>query len=740
VGIQIAGFTVGNIAEVEASTVNAGVTVPAPRALRAILYDANGQRVPVGFDSNANADRETFGAAIVAHRSTSLSVDWTLSFALNPVSTVASGGGTGNQSNGQAQLNTGVAVTAAFLAQTKQRINYQNAREIYAIFTAAFTTPTSGASFQRAGIYDTNNGFYVGYAGVAFSLTIRTAAINVDVPQASFNVDTLLGAAGSTFTNSGTPAALNPTRLNVYRIRFGWLGGATITFQIMSPDGNWVTFHRIQAPNSAVTPSIQNPNLPMTMEVSKTAADATSLVISTSSWEAGVAGSNSASNGANILQGGISGTPILGLDGGQIMRIARIGEYGTQRTTSEIQLWQDAFETATINVFWTQSLTTMTAVQATGVLTLNNASITTLNTAAILTSQRLFPKYPRQPLFGRWRGLVSANVAANRTLVEMGFGIATGVTAAVTNGAFFRWTAAGNLVAVLSYGATETVSATLIAQGDSRFSVTSYFYYDVIIDDDFVRFIMADASGVPIVDFQMMIALTSPYASSTSHYASFARVYVDAVGGGTAVQLKLAAHVVQILDASMNMAWHEQASLSMREANIAPTTYVLSAQLAAGAAPAAFTPSNTVAGNAFLGGEALCNATATSENLLSVFAYLVLTPYTFLLDNIFIATPLNTVVAVATTAIVHEWFLITNCATGNISTGGGQRRSLGIFTAAIALAANALFTGNPIALSFPTPLVCLPGTTLHIGYKVILGTATATEVFRQNVVIGGRHN
>jgi hypothetical protein len=741
VGIQIAGFTVANLAEVDSYTSLGGVAVSNPRALHAILYDARGLVSPQGFDQNSAADRETFGAAVAHQRATMISADFALPFASNAIALTTTNGGTTAQSNGSGTLVTGANVSGTSKAVSYQAIKYQPGREIYCVFTAAFTTPTSANSNQRAGLYDTNNGFFLGYQGVSFGITKRNLAADSFVAQAAFNVDTLLGTAGSTFTSLGVVVAIDPTKLNVYRIRFGWLGGATITYQVMAPDGNWVTFHRILGPNVSTTPTIANPNLPITMEVLKAAADATSLTLFTSSWDAGVVSSNANPNTGAVLSGAIAGTPIMGIDGGQIVRVARVGEYGTQRTTTEQQLWQDAFEGATINVFWTQSLTTMTAVQATGVLTLNNASITTLNTDAIITSQRQFPKYPRQPLFCRFRGLITANAAANHTLVEMGFGTAAGVTAAVTNGTFFRWTAAGNLVGVVSYGATETVSATLVAQGDAKFIVTNYYYYDVIIDDDFARFIVSDANGTPIVDMQMAIATTSPYTFSTSHVPTFARVYVDAVGGGTAIQLKLAAHVVQMIDGLNNMSWAEQTALSLREANINPTAYTQTAQLAAGAAPAAFTPSNTVGGNALLGGEALCNATATSENLLSVFAFVIPTPYTFLLDSIYVGVPLNTVVAVATTAIVHEWFLIANCATGNISTGGGQRRTIpnATFTAAVALVANGLFTGQAAFWNLKTPIPCLPGTTLHIGYKVILGTATATEVFRQNVGVGGKY-
>jgi hypothetical protein len=41
-------------------------------------------------------------------------------------------------------------------------------------------------------------------------------------------------------------------------------------FEVFSPDGAWVTFHTIKIPNSQLDPSIQNPELPITIDVAKT--------------------------------------------------------------------------------------------------------------------------------------------------------------------------------------------------------------------------------------------------------------------------------------------------------------------------------------------------------------------------------------------------------------------------------------------------------------------------------------
>jgi hypothetical protein len=164
---------------------------------------------------------------------------------------------------------------------------YDPGHEIYAEFTAAFTTPTSAASHQRIGLYDTNNGVFVGFEGTTFNITKRSGGVDVSVSNASFNKDTLTGAADSLYTRNNVPEAIDLTKFNVFRIRFGWLGVAPYLFEVLSPDGNWILFHQIYYPNANTVVSIQSTALPMTIDISKTASDATNLVMQTACWAAG---------------------------------------------------------------------------------------------------------------------------------------------------------------------------------------------------------------------------------------------------------------------------------------------------------------------------------------------------------------------------------------------------------------------------------------------------------------------
>lgn len=435
-----------------------------------------------------------------------------------------------------------------------------------------------------------------------------------------------------------------------------------------------------------------------------------------------------------------SGMPAMGLDGNTILRALRVGDFSTLRTTSEQLLWQDAFEGSTINAFWTQSVTTQTIVQATGVLTLNNSGITTLNTDSIITSQRQYPKYPRNPIYCRFRANLSANPNSH-TLVELGLGAPVGVTAIISNGAFFRWTAAGTLVAVTSYNGTENVSPVLLAQG--VLSTTSYYYYDVIVDDDYARFIVSDSSGTPIVDTMLTIPLATAYTFAVSHVPSFARVYVDATGGGTVVKLNLASHMVQLLDGLFGATLAEQMSNAMRIANINPTTYAQTSSNYGGV-PATITPANATSGYTNLGGEYALATPVTAETPSAVFSFQNPSPYTFYLTGLFIPPPV-VATTIAVTGIPYiEWMIAANATTVLMSTGGGQRQGVGIVHACSSAAAaqGSVWLGGGSNAWLPrVPIPILPGLFLLIGGKFLGTTVAGTPgVHRGTITVDGYYN
>lgn len=227
---------------------------------------------------------DTFGQIVTANRTNQIEVKFESGAIGNLVFAENSSTGLSDILNGYATFSTGIGSSATSKGTSKNKVSYKSAQEIFCLFTAAFTTPTNVNSHQRIGLYDTNNGFHIGYEGTTFGICklnkkIRTA----EIP----NGDPLDGSSNSKFTRNGIPEAINYTMMNVYRIRFGWLGSAPVYFEVMSPDGFWIKRHTIYQPNLSMEPSIASPNLPMRVSVVKSASDATDLKVMTSCWAAG---------------------------------------------------------------------------------------------------------------------------------------------------------------------------------------------------------------------------------------------------------------------------------------------------------------------------------------------------------------------------------------------------------------------------------------------------------------------
>lgn len=203
------------------------------------------------------------------------------------LTTTTAGGGSNTFSGGYLQMASSTGTTGEIKNVSNEMVSYISGGEVYAMFSVAWLDGGQASCNQRIGLYDTNNGFFIGYEGTTFGVTVRTGASDTQTAKASFNVDTLTGAASSHFLRAGTPEAIDLTKLNVFRIRYGWLGSAQVKFEVLSPDNRWILFHVIRQPNLSATPHIAATDLPVTAHIVKTAG-ATNVRMNTACWAAGV--------------------------------------------------------------------------------------------------------------------------------------------------------------------------------------------------------------------------------------------------------------------------------------------------------------------------------------------------------------------------------------------------------------------------------------------------------------------
>lgn len=139
--------------------------------------------------------------------------------------------------------------------------------------TVIFKAWSDGDKTGTFSLVDTNSTGVVG----SFAETVTGGATtNNWTPQTAWNFDTFDG-------NGFSGIILDPTKGNVYEIKYEWLGFGAIEFSVENPDtGEFCLAHQIAYSNSATTPSLQNPTLPLHV-MSKNNANATNLEVKTSS-------------------------------------------------------------------------------------------------------------------------------------------------------------------------------------------------------------------------------------------------------------------------------------------------------------------------------------------------------------------------------------------------------------------------------------------------------------------------
>lgn len=206
--------------------------------------------------NNRDSMNTVFGEKISGTRTPTLSVQFQYGIASDFATENLANGGTATVEDSLSKLATGTNAAGSAAIQTNEYLRYIPGHEAYMFFTMALTQGVAN-SHQRVGLYDDNDGFYLGYEGEDFCVS----RMRDGVVEEKIVIDTNEVFVGDTF---------DPTKGNVYKISFGYLGFACISFEIMSPKGNWVLIHKFEYPNSENVTHITQTNLPARAEVTNT--------------------------------------------------------------------------------------------------------------------------------------------------------------------------------------------------------------------------------------------------------------------------------------------------------------------------------------------------------------------------------------------------------------------------------------------------------------------------------------
>ena len=203
--------------------------------------------------------RGAFGAMDVSQDTPTAQVDFIYGININLTSNTTASGGVVGWFNGMANVATVATVSSSASLLSQRYVRYRPGEGVKGRWTAMFTTGVAGNT-QLAGLASgTTDGLFWGYNGTSFGIMYRNRSVDNWTPQASWNIDPMNGNFGS-----ASGQILDPTKLNVYQIKFQYLGGGNMFFYVLnSITGRFDLVHVIRNANTQTQTNFRNPSMNM---------------------------------------------------------------------------------------------------------------------------------------------------------------------------------------------------------------------------------------------------------------------------------------------------------------------------------------------------------------------------------------------------------------------------------------------------------------------------------------------
>ena len=373
---------------------------------------------------------------------------------------------------------------------------------------------------------------------------------------------------------------------------------------------------------------------------------------------------------------------------------------------------------------------TLTATWASGFLNTNGGNVTTTGTGVQVQTYRHFPLQGAGGTYFETALSFSNTPVTNWTMDFGGFLPAAASTSIPLDGVYFRANSSG-LFGVANNNGTETTTSAFTFTW-----VTNRVYKFVIsVSDTEVEFWIDDVLYGTV---SRQAGTGSVFYAGSVPWAI--RHHHTGVTSGV-INAKVANYSVSTADIDNNRLWATNKAGQGLMGIVNPSGGVagITSNNANSTVPATATLSNTTAGYATLGGQFVFAATVGAETDYALFAFLNTAPTTgitgrnLIIRGVWIDT-WNQVVAVATTPTVMQWSLAVGSTAVSLATTDApatrlpKRINLGAQSFVVGAAVGAI--GTAVDANLDAPVVCEPGTYVHIILKMPLGTATATETFR----------
>jgi hypothetical protein len=424
---------------------------------------------------------------------------------------------------------------------------------------------------------------------------------------------------------------------------------------------------------------------------------------------------------------------------GRLVRPIDVSADYRVRVGADSMVYYDNFSHGVINAkkYKVVSSTILNAMASLGYWSLNSTNLTTAGYSVIQTFGT-FPLYLSYSLYFELEMGMTFPEATNN-VCEWGFAHAS-QNIAPTDGVFFRKNGGGQLLGVTNFGGFET-TVTL----DFPMMNGEFYHWLIIIHNDECQFWIDDipygvietphSNGSPIKSMSCPILFRN-YNSLVSDLANTMMVSNVLVSNGDMFQNKPFSHIMSGCGNHCSIA--PDGSPTGQTCNYANSIN-----------PTSVTLSNTAGGYTTLGGQFQFASVVGSETDYALFGYQVpagtnAIPSKELVVSEIVIDTFNMGAVVATTPNLLQWFVSVGGTAVALNTAdsvtAGTRAGLRIPLGIQYLPVGAVI-GQPadktIKVTFDPPLVCEQNSWFVIGFKMPVGTATASQIIRGIVNVNG---
>jgi hypothetical protein len=204
-----------------------------------------------------------FWDKITAQKVDMISIKFDTWILTNEIISIPLNWATATEINSRLLIQSSTATNWSITFQSKAITRYIPWHDIYAYFTYAWLDWWIAWSKHYKGLFDLYNGYYIWFNGINFVIGRRSNQIDYEQSRNDF-IDKLDWNSDSKFN-------IDFTKINIFRITFGYLWIAPAIFEIYWwAEKWWIKFAVIDIINTITSLAIESPNLPIRIELIKT--------------------------------------------------------------------------------------------------------------------------------------------------------------------------------------------------------------------------------------------------------------------------------------------------------------------------------------------------------------------------------------------------------------------------------------------------------------------------------------